>query len=460
MTVEIVAAKSADSRPIWFIGKNKTEQTALTSDVQAWAKANDFNGESGRILVLPGKDGTIAGALFGTGDDDQGGQSQLLAGKLARGLPEGDWHIENKPDHAELVTLAFLMGGYSFTRYRKGSDKTIRLAVPAGVNATETQHIADAVTLARDLINTPTNDMGPDALEQAARDLASRNGAKVSTIEGDALLKQNFPMIHAVGRAGSIAPRLIDLTWGKDSDPKITLVGKGVCFDTGGLDIKPASGMLLMKKDMGGAANVLGLASIIMNAKLPVRLRVLIPAVENSIAGNAFRPSDILQSRKGLSVEIGNTDAEGRLVLADALTLADEEEPELIIDMATLTGAARVALGPDLPPFYTHDDALAAAIAEKADETADPLWRMPLWAPYAQKLSSRVADINNVTTDGFAGSVTAALFLSRFVEKAKSWAHFDIYGWVPVEKPASPVGGEAQAIRALYALLKHKYPAK
>jgi leucyl aminopeptidase len=379
---------------------------------------------------------------------------------LARGLPEGDWHLENKPDHAELVTLAFLMGGYSFTRYRKGSDKTIRLAVPAGVNATETQHIADAVTLARDLINTPTNDMGPDALEQAARDLASRNGAKVSTIEGDALLKQNFPMIHAVGRAGSIAPRLIDLTWGKDSDPKITLVGKGVCFDTGGLDIKPASGMLLMKKDMGGAANVLGLASIIMNAKLPVRLRVLIPAVENSIAGNAFRPSDILQSRKGLSVEIGNTDAEGRLVLADALTLADEEEPELIIDMATLTGAARVALGPDLPPFYTHDDALAAAIAEKADETADPLWRMPLWAPYAQKLSSRVADINNVTTDGFAGSVTAALFLSRFVEKAKSWAHFDIYGWVPVEKPASPVGGEAQAIRAIYALLKHKYPAK
>jgi len=460
MTVEIVAAKSADSRPIWFIGKNKTEQTALTSDVQAWAKANDFNGESGRILVLPGKDGTIAGALFGTGDGDQGGQSQLLAGKLARGLPEGDWHIENKPDHAELVTLAFLMGGYSFTRYRKGSDKTIRLAVPAGVNASETQHIADAVTLARDLINTPTNDMGPDALEQASRDLASRNGAKVSTIEGDVLLKQNFPMIHAVGRAGSIAPRLIDLTWGKDSDPKITLVGKGVCFDTGGLDIKPASGMLLMKKDMGGAANVLGLASIIMNAKLPVRLRVLIPAVENSIAGNAFRPSDILQSRKGLSVEIGNTDAEGRLLLADALTLADEEEPELIIDMATLTGAARVALGPDLPPFYTHDDALAAAIAEKADETADPLWRMPLWAPYAQKLSSRVADINNVTTDGFAGSVTAALFLSRFVEKAKSWAHFDIYGWVPVEKPASPVGGEAQAIHALYALLKHRYPAK
>lgn len=460
MTVEIVTAKSADSRPIWFISKNALDQVGLTPDAVSWAKAHDFNGEAGRILVLPGKEGAIAGALFGTGEDEQGGQSQLLAGKLARGLPEGDWHIEAKPDHAELVTLAFLMGGYAFTRYRKSNAKLIRLSVPEGVDAAETQSIADAVTLARDLINTPTNDMGPDALEQAARDLAAKHSAKVSTVEGDALLQQNFPMIHAVGRAGSIAPRLIDMAWGKDSDPKITLVGKGVCFDTGGLDIKPASGMLLMKKDMGGAANVLGLASIIMEAKLPVRLRVLIPAVENSIAGNAFRPSDVLQSRKGLTVEIGNTDAEGRLVLADALTLADEEAPELIIDMATLTGAARVALGPDLPPFYTHDDALAANIAILADQTADPLWRMPLWQPYAQKLSSRVADINNVTTDGFAGSVTAALFLSRFVEKAKSWAHFDIFGWVPVEKPASPVGGEAQAIRALYQLLKEKYPAQ
>ena len=459
MTVEIVTAKSADSRPIWFIGKNKIDQIALIASAQSWAKANDFNGEAGHVLVLPGKDGSIAGALFGTGDDEQGGQSQLLAGKLARSLPEGDWHIEGKPEHAELTALAFLMGGYNFTRYRKGNSKIIRLAVPESVDAAETQRIANAVTLTRDLINTPTNDMGPDALEQAARDLASRNGAKISTVEGDALLKQNLPLIHAVGRAGSIAPRLIDLTWGNDRDPKITLVGKGVCFDTGGLDIKPASGMLLMKKDMGGAANVLGLASIIMDAKLPVRLRVLIPAVENAIAGNAFRPSDVLQSRKGLTVEIGNTDAEGRLVLADALALADEEEPDLVIDMATLTGAARVALGPDLPPFYTHDDALAAAITEKADQTADPLWRMPLWQPYAQKLSSRVADINNVTTDGFAGSVTAALFLSRFVEKAKSWAHFDIYGWVPAEKPASPVGGEAQAIRALYQLLKEKYPA-
>ncbi|MBV2142178.1 leucyl aminopeptidase family protein [Falsochrobactrum sp. TDYN1] len=460
MAVEIVTVKSANSRPIWFIGKNALDQAGLPQDATLWAKANDFNGEAGRVLILPAKEGAIAGALFGTGGEEKSGQSQLLAGKLARALPEGDWHIEGKPEDAALTTLAFLMGGYSFTRYRKADGKTIRLALPEGVDAKETQAVADAVTLARDLINTPASDMGPDALEQAARDLAGKYKAEISTIEGDALLAQNLPMIHAVGRAGSIAPRLIDMRWGNDNDPKITLVGKGVCFDTGGLDIKPASGMLIMKKDMGGAANVLGLALMIMAAQLPVRLRVLIPAVENSISGNAFRPGDILQSRKGPTVEIGNTDAEGRLVLADALALADEEEPELLVDMATLTGAARVALGPDLPPFYTHDDDLAQAIAQKADETADPLWRMPLWQPYAQKLSSRVADINNVTTDGFAGSVTAALFLSRFVEKAGAHVHFDIFGWTPVEKPASPVGGEAQAIRALNQLLKERFPAR
>lgn len=457
MSVEILTQKSSDSRPIWLIEKGALSKSALAHDALTWAKAHDFDGEAGRLLVLPGKDGAIAGALFGTGEAKKTGQSQLIAGKLARSLPEGDWHIETALDDAGLTALAFLMGGYGFGRYRKLSGKTIRLALPDGVDDAETRRIAEATTLTRDLINTPANDMGPDALEQAARDLAEKYQAQITVIAGDDLLKNNLPMIHAVGRAGAIAPRLIDFTWGKDGDPKVTLVGKGVCFDTGGLDIKPASGMLLMKKDMGGAANVLGLASIIMDANLPVRLRVLIPAVENAISGNAFRPGDILQSRKGLSVEIGNTDAEGRLVLADALTLADEEEPELLIDMATLTGAARVALGPDLPPFYTHDDDWAAKLAIKADETADPLWRMPLWQPYAQKLSSRVADLNNVTTDGFAGSVTAALFLSRFVEKAKTHVHFDIYGWVPVEKPASPVGGEAQGIRALYAALKERY---
>ena len=457
MSVELIAQKSEQSRPIWFTKTGKLEQNTLPTHSIAWAKAHDFDGDAGKVLVLPGPDGAISGALFGIGDGVKGGQSQLLAGKLARSLPEGDWHFEKAGDDAPLAALAFLMGGYNFSRYRKANGKTIRLALPEGVDEAETKRIAAAVTLTRDLINTPTNDMGPDALEKAARDLASEHKAEISVTQGTTLLERNFPMIHAVGRAGASAPRLIDLTWGEEGHPKVTLVGKGVCFDTGGLDIKPASGMLLMKKDMGGAANVLGLASLVMGAKLPVRLRVLIPAVENSIAGNAFRPGDVLQSRKGLTVEIGNTDAEGRLVLADALALADEEEPELLIDMATLTGAARVALGPDLPPFFTHDDALAETIAAKAEETADPLWRMPLWQPYAQKLSSRIADINNVTTDGFAGAVTAALFLSRFVEKAKAHVHFDIFGWVPVEKPASPVGGEAQAIRALYRLLKERY---
>jgi leucyl aminopeptidase len=279
--------------------------------------------------------------------------------------------------------------------------------------------------------------MGPDALEAAVRALAARHKAKVEVVKGDALLEKNFPMIHAVGRASSEAPRLIDMRWGPKGAPKVTLVGKGVCFDTGGLDIKPASGMLIMKKDMGGAANVLGLASMIMDAKLVIRLRVLIPAVENAISGNAFRPGDILPSRKGLTVEIGNTDAEGRLVLADALALADEQEPQLLIDMATLTGAARVALGPDLPPFYTDDDALAGEVAAAAIAVEDPLWRMPLWRPYEAKLTSKIADINNVTTDGFAGSVTAALFLRRFVEKAASWAHFDIFAWNPSARLAA-----------------------
>ncbi|WP_367141825.1 M17 family metallopeptidase, partial [Mesorhizobium sp.] len=285
----------------------------------------------------------------------------------------------------------------------------------------------------------------------------SAHDAEVSVIKGDDLLKQNFPMIHAVGRASSGAPRLIDLLWGSPDAPKVTLVGKGVCFDTGGLDIKPSAGMLLMKKDMGGAANVLGLASMIMAARLNVRLRVLIPAVENSIAGNAFRPGDVLTSRKGITVEIGNTDAEGRLVLADALALADDEQPELLVDMATLTGAARVALGPDLPPFYTGDDTLASELSAAAVAVEDPLWRMPLWRPYDAKLSSKIADINNVTTDGFAGSITAALFLKRFVEKTPRWAHFDIFAWNPSDRPYGITGGEAQGIRALERIISKRF---
>jgi leucyl aminopeptidase len=299
--------------------------------------------------------------------------------------------------------------------------------------------------------------MGPDALEKAVRDLATIYDADVRVTAGEYLLRKNFPMIHAVGRASSQAPRLIDMRWGSKSAPKVTLIGKGVCFDTGGLDIKPASGMLLMKKDMGGAANVLGLASMIMAAKLKVRLRVLIPAVENSIAANSFRPGDVLTSRKGITVEVGNTDAEGRLVLADALTLADEDEPQMLVDMATLTGAARVALGPDLPPFYTDDEKLASDLSSASVAVEDPLWRMPLWRAYDAKLSSKIADMNNVTSDGFAGSITAALFLKRFVEKTHAWVHFDIFAWNPVDRPHGPAGGEAQGIRALEKVIVDRF---
>jgi leucyl aminopeptidase len=308
----------------------------------------------------------------------------------------------------------------------------------------------------RDLVNTPTSDLGPDGIETAARELADRHGAAFSSIVGDDLLKRNFPMIHAVGRASTNAPRLIDFTWGSESAPRITLVGKGVAFDTGGLDIKPSSSMLLMRKDMGGAAATLALADMIMGAQLPVRLRVLIPAVENSISGNAFRPGDILHSRKGITVEIGNTDAEGRLILADALALADEENPDLIVDFATLTGAARVALGPELPPFYTDDDALAAEIARHGSAVNDPVWRMPLWAPYQAQLDSKFADMNN-TGGPMAGSITAALFLRRFVTSAKAHVHFDIFAWNSSTRPARPEGGEVQAARLMYALLRDRY---
>jgi len=459
MPVDIIARKTSESRPVWLVTSEDFGKLPLPEGAAAWARANGFTGQPGRILAVPDGAGGIAGALFGMERADRDGQSRLLAGKLARGLPEGTWHIEGEVADAGLLALAFLMGGYSFDRYRnKAEDGRKVLVLPEGAEEAETRRIFTGVALARDLINTPANDMGPDALEAEARRLAKAHKAEISVTKGPELLQHNFPMIHAVGRAGAEAPRLIDIAWGSENHPKVTLVGKGVCFDTGGLDIKPASGMLLMKKDMGGAANVLGLAHMIMDARLPVRLRVLIPAVENAISGNAIRPGDILKSRKGITVEIGNTDAEGRLVLADALALADEEEPELLIDMATLTGAARVALGPDLPPFYTDDDGFAGEVADAAGAVADPLWRMPLWGPYEKKLSSRVADVNNVTSDGFAGSVTAALFLKRFVEKARIWSHFDIFGWTPVEKPTAPVGGEAQAIRALYHLMKQRFP--
>jgi leucyl aminopeptidase len=325
------------------------------------------------------------------------------------------------------------------------------------VDGEDLSRIVEAVTLARDLINTPTNDMGPSQLEAAVRALAGQHGAAVSSIVGNDLLKHKLALIHAVGRAAVDAPRLIDMTWGDPAHPKVTLVGKGVCFDSGGLDIKPSAGMLMMKKDMGGAATVMALGHMMMGRKMKVRLRILIPAVENAIAGDAFRPLDVYTSRKGLTVEIGNTDAEGRLILADALAVADEEKPELLIDMGTLTGAARVAVGPELVPLYTNDEAVAAEVLRHAAEQNDPLWRMPLWPPYNAMLDSKIADINNAPATAFAGSITCALFLQRFVEAAKTWLHFDIYAWTPSAKPGRPEGGECQAARALYAYLSTRY---
>ncbi|MEP9377276.1 leucyl aminopeptidase family protein [Aquabacter sp. CN5-332] len=449
------APASETSLPIWCVTPSTLEGPDVPDAARAFAAAAGFKGEPGKLLPVPGAGGTLAGFLFGV---PANGGDAFAAGVLPGLLPEGTFHLEG--NFHPLSALAFGLGTYRFDRYRtKKANGSAQLQLGQSEDAEHLARTVAAVTLVRDLVNTPANDMGPAELEEAAQALAAHHGAAFRTVEGEALIAQNFPLIHAVGRAATRAPRLLDFTWGDPSHPKVTLVGKGVCFDTGGLDIKPSSGMLLMKKDMGGAANALGLAHMVMARKLKVRLRVLIPAVENAIAGDAFRPSDILQSRKGVSVEIGNTDAEGRLVLADALALADEEAPDLMIDFATLTGAARVALGPQLPPAYTDDDALAADLARHALEQNDPLWRMPLWKPYASMLESKMADINNAGAGGFAGSITAALFLARFVEAAKSWLHLDIYAWNPSSRPGRPEGGEAQTIRALDALLAERYGA-
>ena len=429
----------------------------LDAAARAFADAAGFEPRAGRHLLLPASDGRLAGVLFGCDGDDAPARDPFLPGRLPGLLPKGNYRLVDPPGDARIAALAFALGSYQFARYRRADDRQVRLTIPDGVDGDELSRVVEAVFLARDLINTPANHMGPAELEAAARQLAKRHGAEIRSIVGDELLAENFPLIHAVGRAAAAAPRLIDMVWGDPAAPKVTLVGKGVCFDTGGLDIKPDSAMLLMKKDMGGAASVLALAHMIMGRGLKLRLRVLIPAVENSIAGDAFRPRDVYRSRKGLTVEIGNTDAEGRLILADALSLADDETPELLVDMGTLTGAARVALGPDLPPFYTHDDALAVALARHAGAEHDPLWRLPLWPAYDAMLDSKVADLSNIGTGGFAGSIICALFLNRFVAAAKSWLHLDIYAWVPSAKAGRPEGGECQAARAVYAYLAARY---
>ena len=444
------AADAAAATPLHVVDADDLSQALddLTKTQRAWADAQGFAAELGQIVMLPGDDGTIAQVLIGHGTAKQRARGRFHLGAVAAKLPKGSYRIASGLEGAALeeAALAWLLAGYSFDRYRKPAKEIAGLVAPVGVDAARIAAIANAEALTRDLINTPASDMGPQELEEAARKLAGEQGAAISVTAGDELIPANFPMIHAVGRASTRAPRLIDMRWG-DSGPQLTLVGKGVCFDTGGLNIKPGSSMGLMKKDMGGAATVLGLAQMIMALGLKLRLRVLIPAVENSIAGNAFRPQDILTSRKGLTVEINNTDAEGRLVLADALTLSDEDKPDLVISMATLTGAARVAVGPDLSPFYTDSDDHAGALAQAAARVADPVWRMPFHQPYEAMIEPGIADLDNAPSGGMAGSITAALFLRRFVESP--YIHFDIYGWQPSAAPSRPKGGVGMGARAI-----------
>jgi len=398
----------------------------------------------------------LASAVLGLG----AGHDPLALAAFSESLPPGVYTFGDVPQDVGGArgALAWVLGTYRFDRYRKKDARPLaKLVLPNGVSADEVTRIAESVFLARDLVNTPSNDMGPEELAAAARALARDYGAKFSQIVGDELLAKKYPLIHTVGRASVRPPRLIDFSWGDAKAPRVTLVGKGVVFDSGGLDLKTSAGMITMKKDMGGAAVVLAIARMVMDAKLKLRLRVLIPAVENSVSGSAYRPGDVLTSRKGLSIEIGNTDAEGRLILADALTEADAEAPDLLIDMATLTGAARAATGMELPPFFTDDEQLAADLMRRAAEVHDPLWRLPLWRGYEPTLSSPIADLNNVPDYNLAGATTAALFLNRFVSRAKSWVHFDIPAWVDRPKPGRRKGAEANAARTIYALLRARF---
>ena len=440
--------KGGKTLPIFAVTPAHIETGTIDPLALDWARKSGYKADSGSVLLIPGEGGVLGGALFGLGANPS--EQPYITGRLARSLPAGDWHIETAPLTAQRLGMGFGLGSYRFERYKADKGAFPTLMIPRDADAADIKRQLAGVFLARDLINTPTNDMGPNQMEAVFRALAEHYKAECSVIAGDDLLAQNFPLVHTVGRASADAPRLLEMRWGKKGHRRITLVGKGVCFDTGGLDIKPSASMLLMKKDMGGAANIMGLALMIMDAKLKVDLRVIIPVVENSISANAFRPGDIYKSRKGLTVQIDNTDAEGRLILADALAYADEEAPDLMIDMATLTGAARVALGPDLPPLFTDDEHLADDLTEASLETDDPLWRLPLYMGYDKDIRAKFADITNAPAGGMAGAITAALFLKRFVTNTRSWAHLDIYGWTPGERAHSPSGGEAQAIRALY----------
>lgn len=458
----LVAADSpeaAGARPVRVVGPD----TALDPAVAAWAEANDFSGKAGQVLVVPGADGRPVEALFGAG----AGFDPMSARTLAARLPGGFWRLEGvEGAAAHLAALAFLLGGYRFDRYKARPDRPRpRLVAPEGLALEETLNLAAACALAREMVDTPAADMGPLQIEAIAREIAQAHGATIAVTTGDALLEANYPAVHAVGRAAAPhrAPRLIEIGWNLDRTelPLVALVGKGVVFDTGGLDLKPAAGMRNMKKDMGGAAHALALGRLVMQADLPVRLVVLVAAVENAVSGDAFRPGDILSSRKGLTIEIGNTDAEGRLILADALARASEHAPELTLDFATLTGAARIALGPELPPVYTDDEALAEQLLAASRAVADPLWRMPLWPGYRAALDSEIADVRNDSAAwAQGGSITAALFLQKFAPETGAWAHLDVFAWNPRNRPGWPEGAETQGLRAAFALLKGRYPGR
>ncbi|MNU53471.1 Cytosol aminopeptidase [compost metagenome] len=453
---DLLIAASDSARPVRVIAQGQ----ALTGKAAAWAEANNFTGKAGQLLILPGDDGAAGEALFGAGEVFE----PMSARSLPTRLPAGDWRLDGvEGDTARQAALAFALGGYLFDRYKARPERgRARLVAPAGLDLAETLNIAAAAALAREMVDTPAADMGPLQIETIAREIAQSAGAVLTVTTGDALLEENYPAVHAVGRAAAPhrAPRVLEIGWKLDQSdlPLVALVGKGVVFDTGGLDLKPAAGMRNMKKDMGGSAHALALGRLIMQADLPVRLVVLVAAVENAVSADAFRPGDILNSRKGLTIEIGNTDAEGRLILADVLTRASEHEPDLTLDFATLTGAARMALGPELPPLYTDDEALAEGILSAGRAVGDPLWRMPLWAGYRGSLDSEIADLRNDSAAwAQAGSVTAALFLQKFAPTTGSWAHMDIFAWNPRARPGHPEGGEAQALRACYRYLRDRF---
>ena len=445
------ADSATSSIPLSLVPEDQAQAwlVAQGSAAQTWAKAQGWTGQLGKALVVTDTGEPIFAAI-GMGVEQERHKKRFGAVSAIASLPSAVFNLlEDNIQTANEFALGFALSKYRYTRYASQAAHAAELICPVGVDKANINAIISGEFLTRDLINTPANDMGPSELEEEVRKLAKKHKATISVITGDALLEQNLPMIHAVGRASARAPRLIDMKWG-NSGPSLTLVGKGVCFDTGGLNIKPGSSMGLMKKDMGGAAHVLGLAQMIMATNLKLRLRVLIPAVENAIGNSAFRPQDILTSRKGLTVEINNTDAEGRLVLADALALADETPPDLMICIATLTGAARVAVGPDIAPYFTDDAGLSHVVATAAQNVSDPVWQLPLHAPYETMIEPGIADLDNAPKGGFAGAITAALFLKRFVSDTQKFIHFDCYGWQPSSAPARPKGGVGQGTRALF----------